>query len=116
MGFDPEGAEADAAIEKLRESGARLVFLALGAPKQERFAARAQTALPETGFLSIGAGLDFISGAQKRAPAWVRAIAMEWLWRMSGDPRRLAGRYAACIVALPGLTFRAMAARRQGRQ
>jgi exopolysaccharide biosynthesis WecB/TagA/CpsF family protein len=115
MGFDPESAEADAAIAKIGESGARLVFLALGAPKQERFAARAQSALPETGFLSIGAGLDFISGAQKRAPAWVRAIAMEWFWRMSSNPRRLAGRYAACMVALPRLTLRAMAARREGR-
>ncbi|CAN0605633.1 unnamed protein product, partial [Ectocarpus sp. 12 AP-2014] len=72
MGFDPVGADADAAIKEIRESGARLVFLALGAPKQERFAAYAQTALPQTGFLSIGAGLDFISGEQKRAPYLVR--------------------------------------------
>lgn len=114
MGFDPEGAAADAAIAQIGASGARLVFLALGAPKQERFAARAAAALPGTGYLSIGAGLDFISGAQTRAPAWVRAIAAEWLWRMLSNPRRLAARYGACILALPGLTLRALAARRKG--
>ncbi len=113
MGFDPRGAMADEAIETIKESGARMVFLALGAPKQEVFAARAQDRLPETGFLSIGAGLDFISGAQTRAPTWVRAMAAEWLWRMLLSPRRLAARYGACILALPGLTMRALAARRR---
>lgn len=114
MGFDPEGAAAEAAIAQIAESGARLVFLALGAPKQEKFAVRAAAALPGTGYLSIGAGLDFISGAQTRAPAWVRAIAAEWLWRMLSNPKRLAARYGACILALPGLTLRALMARREG--
>ena len=114
MGFDPDGPAADEAIAKIGESGARLVFLALGAPKQERFAARAQKALPEAGFLSIGAGLDFISGAQVRAPAWARAIAAEWLWRLLGSSRRLAARYGACILALPGLTLRALSSRLKG--
>ena len=113
MGFDPDGPAADDAIEQIRQSGARLVFLALGAPKQERFAARAQKAVPQAGFLSIGAGLDFISGAQRRAPAWVRGLAMEWLWRLLGDPRRMAPRYAACLLRVPGLTLRALAARRR---
>ena len=111
MGFDPEGPEADRAIEDIRKSGARVIFLALGAPKQERFAAHAQKSLPEVGFLSIGAGLDFISGTQQRAPAWMRAIAAEWLWRMLSSPRRLAGRYARCFISLPGLTVRALASR-----
>jgi exopolysaccharide biosynthesis WecB/TagA/CpsF family protein len=109
MGFDPVGAAADRAITAIRDSGARIVFLALGAPKQECFAARAQQQLPGIGFLSVGAGLDFLSGAQSRAPAWVRALAAEWLWRLASDPQRLAGRYAACLAALPGLTLRALA-------
>lgn len=111
MGFDPDGPLADAAIAAIGQSGARLVFVALGAPKQERFAAHAQSALPQVGFLSIGAGLDFISGAQDRAPEWVQAIAAEWLWRMASNPRRLAARYAACLMALPALTLRALRAR-----
>ena len=111
MGFDPESAAADEAIKTIGNSGARLVFLALGAPKQERFAARAQDALPQVGFLSIGAGLDFISGAQKRAPKWARAMAGEWVWRMLSNPRRLGARYGACILAMPRLTFRAISTR-----
>lgn len=114
MGFDPDGPSAEQAISRIRESGARIVFLALGAPKQEQFAARAQKALGDVGFLSIGAGLDFVSGTQKRAPAWVRDIAAEWLWRMLSNPKRLGGRYAMCIAAMPGLTLRALAARRRG--
>ena len=111
MGFDPTGPAAEAAIARIGESGAKVVFLALGAPKQEIFAARAARQLPGVGFLSIGAGLDFISGAQTRAPRWVRALAAEWLWRMLSSPRRLVGRYAACMVALPGLTGRAIGTR-----
>lgn len=111
MGFDPTGAEADACIEDLRASGAALCFVALGAPKQEIFAQRAFEAVPHLGFLSIGAGLDFIAGTQRRAPAFVRAIAAEWLWRMMTNPRRLAKRYGACIAILPGLTWRAFRAR-----
>ena len=102
-GFDVESAAADAMIEELGQSGARLCFLALGAPKQERFAIRAATALPSCGFVSIGAGLDFIAGTQTRAPRLVRRLKMEWLWRMALNPRRLTARYAACAAILPGL-------------
>ncbi|MEM0947192.1 MAG: WecB/TagA/CpsF family glycosyltransferase [Pseudomonadota bacterium] len=111
MGFDPDGSVADEAISRIAKSGARVVFLALGAPKQECFAARAQKALPGVGFLSIGAGLDFVSGAQVRAPRWVRRIAAEWLWRLVADPRRLGSRYLACALAMPGLTTRALSER-----
>jgi N-acetylglucosaminyldiphosphoundecaprenol N-acetyl-beta-D-mannosaminyltransferase len=112
MGFDPEGEAATAAIETLKASGARLCFLALGAPKQEIFAARAQEALPEMGFLSIGAGLDFLSGHQTRAPRWVQRLALEWLWRMAANPGRLMRRYAECFAILPAATRTALQARR----
>lgn len=113
MGFDPTGPDADAAIDRIAASGAGLCFLALGAPKQEIFAARASARLPQTGFLSIGAGLDFLAGSQKRAPRWVRAIAAEWIWRLSRNPHRLALRYAACFAILPGQMGRALQARRR---
>jgi exopolysaccharide biosynthesis WecB/TagA/CpsF family protein len=114
MGFDPEGPEADAAIERIGQSGARICFVALGAPKQEIFAARARRCLPSVGFLSVGAGLDFLSGTQHRAPWIVRRFAAEWLWRLLNDPRRLAGRYAACATSLPGLAALALRARADG--
>lgn len=108
MGFDPTGKTADDMIAQLKDSGARLVFVALGAPKQEMFAVHASEQLPHVGFMSIGAGLDFISGSQTRAPKWVRALAAEWLWRMMQNPRRLAGRYGACLLILPKLSVSAL--------
>jgi N-acetylglucosaminyldiphosphoundecaprenol N-acetyl-beta-D-mannosaminyltransferase len=102
MGFDPQSAVADALLDQLNAAGVRLCFVALGAPKQEVFAARGRSRTPEIGFASIGAGLDFLSGSQTRAPAWVRRLALEWLWRMVSDPRRLAGRYWRAALVLPG--------------
>lgn len=116
MGFDPEGPAADAAIAAIAESGAGLCYLALGAPKQEIFAARAHARLPHVGFLSIGAGLDFVAGTQRRAPRIVRLLAAEWLWRLASDPARLARRYGACLVVLPGLTLAALRVRRNTRR
>lgn len=114
-GFDPDGAEADAILHQVTDSGARLCFLALGAPKQERLAARGRDLAPGVGFVSIGAGLDFIAGHQKRAPVWVRRLALEWLWRTAQDPRRMVPRYAACFRILPRLALNALAQRHQGR-
>ena len=110
--FDPEGAEADTLLAALKDSGAGLTLLALGAPRQETFAARGRKALPGMGFVSIGAGLDFLAGTQTRAPAWVRGLALEWLWRMLSNPRRLAGRYLRCIMILPRLVVMALRQRR----
>lgn len=111
MGFEPDGETGTEALRALEASGARLCFLALGAPRQERLAARGLRELPQVGFVSVGAGLDFIAGTQHRAPRWVRRIAMEWAWRMLGDPRRLARRYAACFAILPGLGVSAVKGR-----
>jgi exopolysaccharide biosynthesis WecB/TagA/CpsF family protein len=111
MGFDPTSAAAEAVIQDLARSGARVCLLALGAPKQEKFAARAAKAMPDAGFVSVGAGLDFLAGAQIRAPYLVRVLALEWLWRLLGNPRRLFRRYMACAAILPGLTGRALSMR-----
>jgi N-acetylglucosaminyldiphosphoundecaprenol N-acetyl-beta-D-mannosaminyltransferase len=101
MGFDPLGKGADKILNELEEVGADIVYVALGAPKQELFAAYGRNTLGSVGFVSIGAGLDFFSGAQVRAPAWVRSIAMEWLWRALNDPVRMIPRYAKCLAILP---------------
>ncbi|MDU8926234.1 WecB/TagA/CpsF family glycosyltransferase [Alisedimentitalea sp. MJ-SS2] len=108
MGFDPQGPGAEQVFAGLEAAGVGLVFLALGAPKQEILAARGREQLAGIGFASIGAGLDFLSGAQKRAPKWVRAIAMEWAWRMLSAPGRLVPRYARCFAILPGHMWRSL--------
>lgn len=112
MGFDPESDEAAAILVELSARGVGLVFLALGAPRQESLAARGRALAPGVGFLSIGAGLDFLSGQQRRAPRWMRALALEWLWRALGDPARMVPRYAACAAILPGEALAALRQRR----
>ena len=108
FGFDPVGPAADAIIREVDSSGARLCFIALGAPKQELFAARGRTVAPAVGFASIGAGLDFLAGSQTRAPYWVRRLALEWLWRLLGQPGRMFKRYMHCFRILPGHVLRAL--------
>lgn len=110
-GFDPQGEAAPAILKDVAASGVKLAFLALGAPKQELFAALGRELAPKVGFASIGAGLDFLSGTQVRAPKWVRKIAMEWAWRMLSNPRRLFMRYLSCALVLPGLGWRAFKSR-----
>ncbi|KIN61605.1 Glycosyl transferase, WecB/TagA/CpsF family protein [Sulfitobacter noctilucae] len=106
-GFDPTGTLADEIFAELEASRAGLCFIALGAPKQEIFAAKARLKAPSVGFASIGAGLDFLSGDQQRAPLWMRKLALEWLWRALQQPRRMAPRYAKCFAILPGLALQA---------
>lgn len=98
--FNPEGPEADAALDLIAASGAKLCLVALGAPKQEIFSARAVARGVNCGFVNIGAALDFLVGAQVRAPKLMQRSGLEWLWRLASSPRRLAGRYFSCAIVL----------------
>nr|WP_152825802.1 WecB/TagA/CpsF family glycosyltransferase [Fertoeibacter niger] len=112
MGFDPQGPGADRILADLAAANIGLCFIALGAPKQELFAARGRALAPHVGFASVGAGLDFLAGRQTRAPEWMRKLALEWLWRMASSPRRLGPRYVACAAILPGQVLAALRLRR----
>ena len=112
-GFDPEGSEADACLADIRRSGARLCVVALGAPKQEIVAIRASKSMPGCGFVSVGAGIDFIAGTQHRAPEWMRRNSLEWFWRLATNPRRLFRRYTRCAMVLPSLAVSVFRKRRQ---
>ena len=114
QGFDPDGATARAMLAEVAAMGPGLCLLALGAPKQERLAALGRQLAPQAGFASIGAGIDFLAGQQKRAPEWVRTLALEWLWRALSQPRRLIPRYGACAAILPGQVVQALRLRVSG--
>lgn len=101
MGFDPTGPLAREILEELEAKKVGMTFIALGAPKQEMFAAYGREIAPSVGFASIGAGLDFLSGQQLRAPVWVRRLALEWLWRVMNNPKRMLRRYFLCALILP---------------
>ena len=106
--FDPGGHEADQILDEVAASGARLCFLALGAPKQESLALRGRVRAPGVVFASVGAGLDFLCGHQVRAPRWIRSIMLEWLWRALSSPRRLLPRYLRCFAVLPRYVLMAL--------
>lgn len=106
--FDPGGEEADRILRRLSGAGVQLCFLALGAPKQESFAARGRRMASTVGFASIGAGLDFLGGHQQRAPRWMRRLGLEWMWRMLGSPGRMVPRYARSAAVLPVQAVRAL--------
>ena len=98
--------EADVAIDSIRASGARLCFVALGAPRQELFAARCLDELTEPACCASAPALDFIAGTQTRAPSIARKVGLEWAWRMLREPRRLGPRYARCMAVVPRLVAR----------
>ena len=107
-GFEVHSEFADEAIRLIRESHARLCFLALGAPLQERFAVRALDETIGVGFLAIGAGLDYLAGTQSRCPRLLRRMYLEWAWRLMSNPRRLGLRYARCGTLFVGLLIKSM--------
>jgi N-acetylglucosaminyldiphosphoundecaprenol N-acetyl-beta-D-mannosaminyltransferase len=107
QGFDPVSEDASRCVATIGSSGADLCFVALGAPKQELFADHGKSLLPNVSFVCIGAGLDFIAGAQVRAPLWMQRQGLEWLWRAASNPQRLFYRYLLCMGALPGILARA---------
>ncbi|MGL4813444.1 MAG: WecB/TagA/CpsF family glycosyltransferase [Beijerinckiaceae bacterium] len=116
QGFDPHSPQADAYARMIADSGARLCFIALGAPKQELFAERLLAHDDSIGAVAIGAALDFIAGEKSRAPEWVQKAGLEWFWRLSTEPTRLAQRYASCAALLVGLMGREMFANRLRRR
>ncbi len=96
----------------IRASHAQLVIVALGAPKQELFIARARKRLPEVVFLALGAALEFVAGTQTRAPHWMQRSGLEWAFRLGREPRRLAHRYLVRDAGYPLVLWRAWRASR----
>jgi N-acetylglucosaminyldiphosphoundecaprenol N-acetyl-beta-D-mannosaminyltransferase len=87
---DEDGvAMADAA----RASGADIVWVGVSAPKQEIWAARWASRIGRP-VVCVGAAFDFLSGRKRRAPRWLRALGLEWLFRFSSEPGRMWRRYA----------------------
>lgn len=90
-GFHPD----EAYVARAQADAPDLIILAMGMPKQERVAALLKERLAGQGTLIVngGAVIDFLAARFPRAPAWVRAIGIEWLFRLLREPRRLWKRY-----------------------
>ncbi len=91
--FRPITAQEDAeSVARINSSGAGLVFVGLGCPKQEHWM-QAHRGQVNAVMLGVGAAFDFHAGTVSRAPAWMRAHGLEWLHRLVSEPRRLWKRY-----------------------
>jgi exopolysaccharide biosynthesis WecB/TagA/CpsF family protein len=84
--------EAAGIAERIRQSGARLVLVGLGCPRQERFVF-AMRPLVDVPLLAVGAAFDYHSGRLRPAPAWMQRFGLAWLWRFGHEPARLWRRY-----------------------
>jgi N-acetylglucosaminyldiphosphoundecaprenol N-acetyl-beta-D-mannosaminyltransferase len=94
MGFARDPAALRTAVDFVLSHPARFVFLATGSPQQEMLAAAIGASGCACGVgLCVGAGLEFIAGAQPRAPEWMQHAGLEWLHRLCRNPQRLARRY-----------------------
>ncbi len=93
-------------VAKIREARPHLLLVALGCPKQEKWIYRFARPAGIPLSIGVGASLDFITGAQVRAPRWIRKIGFEWFWRLLNDPRRLFQRYLVDAYYLAVLNLR----------
>jgi N-acetylglucosaminyldiphosphoundecaprenol N-acetyl-beta-D-mannosaminyltransferase len=85
--------EDDQVVKAINESGADILWVGLGAPKQEYWMASHVKRIAVPVMMGVGAAFDFCSGTVKQAPPWMQKRGLEWLFRLSQDPRRLWKRY-----------------------
>jgi N-acetylglucosaminyldiphosphoundecaprenol N-acetyl-beta-D-mannosaminyltransferase len=95
FGPAPGGEHDPAVIEAVRDAKPHVVWVALGAPKQELWAGRHAADLAPALLVGVGAAFDFHAGSKSRAPQWMQRTGLEWLHRLASEPRRLAWRYAS---------------------
>jgi N-acetylglucosaminyldiphosphoundecaprenol N-acetyl-beta-D-mannosaminyltransferase len=99
-------------LDALAETDPQIVWVGLGAPKQEAWMEALSARSPGVLFLGVGAAFDFLAGTTPRAPAWMRSSGLEWLYRLRLEPRRLVGRYVRTNTAFMVATGRELVARR----
>jgi N-acetylglucosaminyldiphosphoundecaprenol N-acetyl-beta-D-mannosaminyltransferase len=80
-------------VARLEEAKPDLLFVAFGAPKQDKFISMHVKSWQVPVAMGVGGTLDFIAGAQRRAPKWMQRLHLEWLGRLLADPKRLYKRY-----------------------
>lgn len=99
--------ETEQDIAAINQSGAQIVFVVLGCPKQEKWM-HAMRGHIQAVMLGIGGALPVMVGMQKRAPVWVQKSSLEWLYRLCQEPRRLFKRYATTNTVFMWLLGKAL--------
>ncbi len=106
FGFEKDGEELEKINTMLRNSGADMLFVGMGVPKQDIFIYENMHTYQIPMSFSIGGTIDFIAGTQKRAPKWINKIGFEWLYRFFQDPKRMYKRYFVDDVKILGLAWK----------
>ncbi len=93
FGFEKDEKEVDRIITLLSETKPDILFVGLGAPKQEKFfdSIRERVQIPVA--LHVGASFDFVAGTVRRAPKWMSRVGLEWFYRLMKEPKRMFKRY-----------------------
>lgn len=102
-------------IRLLASSGAQVVWVGLGTPRQDWEAARLAAAVPAV-FCAVGAAFDFVAGTKKQAPAWMQRRGLEWFHRLATEPRRLWRRYLFGNARFLIAVGRGLGSRTEGRR
>ncbi len=97
-------------VQRIRSSGAQLVLVSLGCPKQERWMETHRDRLPAV-LIGLGAAFPVYAGTQTMAPQWMRDAGLEWLYRLGQEPRRLFKRYWRTNLPFMWLAFRQLGLR-----
>jgi N-acetylglucosaminyldiphosphoundecaprenol N-acetyl-beta-D-mannosaminyltransferase len=97
--------ERDAYIRQINESGAHFVLVALGCPKQEKWMSENYTSINAV-LLGLGGAFPVMAGVQKRSPVWMQRLALEWLFRLIQEPRRMFKRYLYTNTLFIGLLLK----------
>ena len=104
-GGSPLSSAEDDIVDRVNRSGANVLFVAYGAPKQDLWIARNLKRMPNILVaMGVGGSFDFLAGIRKRAPEFLRSFGLEWLWRLLQEPKRICRIFTATIV-FPLLVF-----------
>lgn len=94
LGFEQDGFEVSRLQRQLTEAAPRIVFVALGFPKQDLLIRIVREALPRASFLGVGISLSYAAGDLSTPPSWICRFGLEWAYRLAQEPtRRLVRRY-----------------------
>ncbi len=105
FGGSPREEDEDDIVRRINDSGARILFVAYGAPAQELWISRVLPRLcTVTVAVGVGGAFDFLAGVRSRAPGWMRRIGLEWLWRLVQEPSRI-GRICTAVIVFPFLVL-----------
>jgi N-acetylglucosaminyldiphosphoundecaprenol N-acetyl-beta-D-mannosaminyltransferase len=85
--------ESASTLEQLNRANPHVIWVGLGAPKQEKWMAKHVGKLGANALIGVGAAFDFYAGLKPQAPRWMRQSGLEWLYRFATEPRRLGPRY-----------------------